>query len=236
VKGDVRGDLGLPRGQQREHRPIRPSPFAFLPSTATRQMRIIGILGGVASGKSEVARQFAALGAGVLDADQAGREALRLPHVEAAARRRWGETVFGPDGRIDRARLAGVVFGPTTEAQQERRYLEQLTHPEIAGLIQRQADGLATAGVEIAVLDAPLLLEAGWNDWCEKTVFVEAPPEERLRRAMARGWTKEDFAAREAAQESLDYKRAHADIIIDNAGSPERTQAQVEQFWTSLVR
>ncbi len=199
-------------------------------------MRIIGITGGVASGKSTVARQFAQLGAGVLDADQAGREALRLPQVEAAARRRWGETVFTPDGRIDRTRLAGVVFAPGPEAQRERNYLEQLTHPEIAGLVRQQADALAAAGVKIAVLDAPLLVEAGWDDWCEKTVFVEAPPEERLRRAMARGWTKEDFAAREGAQESLDYKRAHADVIIDNAGPPERTQAQVEQFWTSLIR
>ena len=136
-------------------------------------MRIIGITGGVASGKSTVARQFAQLGAGVLDADQAGREALRLPQVEAAARRRWGETVFTPDGRIDRTRLAGVVFAPGPEAQRERNYLEQLTHPEIAGLVRQQADALAAAGVKIAVLDAPLLVEAGWDDWCEKTVFVE---------------------------------------------------------------
>ena len=132
--------------------------------------------------------------------------------------------------------MAGVVFAPGPEGQAERKYLEQLTHPEIAGLVRRQAEALATAGVEIALLDAPLLVEAGWDDWCEKTVFVEAPREERLRRAMARGWTKEDFAAREAAQESLDCKRAHADIIIDNAGPPERTQAQVEQFWASLIR
>jgi dephospho-CoA kinase len=199
-------------------------------------MRIIGITGGVASGKSTVARQFGQLGAGVLDADQAGREALRLPHVEAAARRRWGEAVFAPEGRIDRTRMAGVVFAPGPEGREERKYLEQLTHPEIAGLVRRQAEALATAGVQIGVLDAPLLVEAGWDDWCEKTVFVEAPREERLRRAMARGWSKEDFAAREAAQESLDCKRAHADIIIDNAGPPERTQAQVEQFWAFLIR
>jgi dephospho-CoA kinase len=198
-------------------------------------MRTIGITGGVASGKSEVARQFAALGAGVLDADLAGREALRLPQVEAAARRRWGDAIFGPDGHIDRARLAGVVFGPTPEARQERKHLEQLTHPEIAGLLRRQADALAAAGVRIAVLDAPLLVEVGWNEKCEKTVFVEAPPEARLARALARGWTKEDFAAREAAQESLDRKRAQADVIIDNSGPLERTAAQVEHFWSSFV-
>jgi dephospho-CoA kinase len=199
-------------------------------------MRVIGILGGVASGKSDVARQFARLGAGVLDADQAGREVLRLPNVEAAARRRWGERVFGPDGRIDRKRLAGVVFAAGPEAQQERKYLEQLTHPEIVGLLWRQAGAIAAAGTEITVLDAPLLLEAGWDEWCDKIVFVETPPETRLERATARGWTKEDFAAREGVQESLDRKRARADVIIDNSGAPERTQTQVEQFWASLIR
>jgi len=199
-------------------------------------MRIIGITGGVASGKSTVARLLERLGAGVLDADRAGHEALRLPHVEAAARRRWGEAVFGPEGRIDRTRLARVVFAPGPEGERERLYLEQLTHPEIARFLRLQADALAAAGTTVAVLDAPLLLEAGWKDLCEKTVFVEAPPEARLSRALARGWDKEDFAAREDAQESLQRKRGRADVIIDNSGPPERTQAQVERFWASLVR
>ena len=199
-------------------------------------MRIIGILGGVSSGKSMVARQFARLGAKLLDADQAGHEALRLPHVEAAARRRWGEAVFGPDGRIDRARLARLVFAAGAEGQRERTYLEQLTHPEITRLLKQQAEALAATETAVAVLDAALLLEAGWDKLCEKIVFVEAPREARLARARARGWGEEDFAAREGAQESLHRKRARADAIIDNSGSPERTQAQVEQFWASLIR
>jgi dephospho-CoA kinase len=199
-------------------------------------MQIIGITGGVASGKSTVAGLFARLGAAVLDADQAGHEALRLPQVEAAVRRRWTEAVFGSDGHIDRARLARVVFAAGTEAETERRYLEQLTHPEIARLLQQQAKALEATGTAVAVLDAALLFEAGWDKWCQKSVFVEASRESRLARATARGWDEEDFAAREGAQESLDRKRAHADVIIDNSGSPERTQAQVEQFWASLVR
>src|SRR3989337_2809425 len=140
-------------------------------------MRIIGILGGIASGKSMVARQLERLGAGLLDADQTGHEALRLPHVEAAARRRWGEAVFGADGRIDRARLARIVFAPGPEANAELKYLEQLTHPEIARLLWRQAGALVAAGTKIMVLDAVMLLETGWDQWCEKTVFVEAPRE-----------------------------------------------------------
>jgi dephospho-CoA kinase len=198
-------------------------------------MRIIGILGGIASGKSLVAGQLERLGAGVLDADQTGHEALRLPQVEAAARQRWGEAAFATDGRIDRARLARIVFAPGPEAKAELKYLEQLTHPEIARLLWRQVATLVAAGTTIMVMDAALLLETGWDQWCEKAVFVDAPRETRLARALARGWNREDFEAREAAQESLERKRARADVIIDNSGSPQRTQAQVEQFWASLL-
>ena len=198
-------------------------------------MRIIGIIGGVAGGKSMVAKMFERLGAGVLDADRAGHEALRLPQVEAAARERWGNEIFGPDGRIERARLARLVFASGPEGRKERLYLEQLTHPQIAVLLRRQADDMAAAGAAFAVLDAPLLIEAGWEDLCESVVFIDAPREVRLERALQRGWNKEDFTAREDAQETLQRKRDNADVIIDNSASPERTQAQIERFWASLV-
>jgi dephospho-CoA kinase len=198
-------------------------------------MKIIGITGGVAGGKSAVATEFARLGAAVLDADRAGHEALRLPHVETAARARWGNAVFGNDGRIDRAKLARLVFAPGAVGDTERKYLEQLTHPEITAILRRQADELAASGKKIAVLDAALLFEAGWNVLCDFTVFVDAPRDQRLRRAMTRGWSEEDFDTRDAAQESLDVKRKRADVIIDNSLSPQRTQAQIEQVWASLV-
>jgi dephospho-CoA kinase len=197
-------------------------------------MQIIGLLGGVASGKSMVARQLVELGAGLLDADCLGHEVLRLPEVEAAARQRWGDRVFGGDGRIDRARLARVVFATGPDAPRERRYLEQITHAEIVRRLRQQAAEMAASGLKVAVLDAALLLEAGLADSCEKLVFVESPPAARLARALTRGWTRENFLAREDAQESLDRKRARADAILDNSGSPEQTRAQVEQFWAAL--
>lgn len=197
-------------------------------------MHLIGILGGVASGKSLVAGELARLGAGWLDADLAGHEVLRLPQIEDAVRRRWGREVFGPDGRIDRSRLARLVFADPPDGPRERKHLEQLTHPEIGRLLGRQAECLAGSGKVAAVLDAPLLLEAGWDRLCRKLVFVDAPRPARLRRALARGWSEEDFAAREEAQESLDFKRQRADVVLDNSGSPEQTQAQVERFWQSL--
>jgi dephospho-CoA kinase len=158
-----------------------------------------------------------------------------LPHVEAAAKERWGEAVLGSDGHVDRAKLARIVFAPGPEGQRERKYLEQLTHPEITHLFKRQTESLAASGTRVAVLDAALLMEAGWNGLCEKTVFIECPREVRLQRALSRGWSEEDFAAREAAQNSLDPKRERADVIIDNSSSPERMQAQIEHFWASLL-
>jgi len=198
-------------------------------------MHLIGLLGGVASGKSFVARQLAAWGAGVLDADRAAHEVLREPATEQAARARWGERVFGPDGRIDRSKLAQVVFSPLLEGVKERAYLEKLIHPEVGQRLREEAGRLAERGTLAAVLDAPLLLEAGWDNLCSRLLFVDAPRSVRVARALARGWTEEDFSAREGAQESLDSKRMRADVVVDNSGTPEETRDQLERFWHSLV-
>jgi len=198
-------------------------------------MRVVGILGGVASGKSTVARALAELGAGLLDADQLGHEVLRRPEIEHAARERWGDRIFGPAGQIDRARLAEIVFAPTPEADAQRGYLEQLTHPAIRREIDDRLDVLAAEGKPVAVLDAALVLEAGWNKRCDTLIFVDAPRHQRLARARLRGWSEEDFAAREAAQKSLISKSRRADVTIDNSGSLEWTHAQIEHVWPDLV-
>jgi len=198
-------------------------------------MKVIGILGGVASGKTLVAGELARLGAGLLDADRAAHEVLRMPDIEAAARERWGGDIFGPEGRIDRARLARIVFADPPAGPRERKYLEQLTHPEIGRLLAREAERLEAAGRAVAVLDAALLLESGWDKLCDMLLFIEAPRGLRLARALERGWSEADFAAREGAQESLGAKRESADVVLDNSGSAEQTRAQVERFWHSLV-
>jgi len=198
-------------------------------------MKVIGILGGVASGKSLVTEALADLGAGVLDADRVGHDVLRVPETEEAVRRRWGERVFGADGHVDRSRLAATVFGGSAAAEEERKHLEQLLHPEIGRRLEHQAGQMAAAGCRAAVLDAPLLLEAGWDKLCSWMIFVDAPRPLRLARALKRGWSEKDFAAREGVQESLDLKRKRADVIVDNSGSSDETRAQVEQFWRSHV-
>lgn len=198
------------------------------------KIKVFGIVGGVASGKSFVARHFARLGAAVLDADRVGHEVLRQQEVEQAARGRWGDKIFGADGHIIRRALAEIVFAPTAEGRAELEFLERLTHPRIKEQLQNEIAELERqATAPAVVLDAAVLLKAGWNRFCDKIIYVEAPREARLERALDRGWTEEDFARREATQESLGAKRKLADVILDNSGSPEATQAQVERFWHS---
>ncbi|HVC92769.1 MAG TPA: dephospho-CoA kinase [Pirellulales bacterium] len=198
-------------------------------------MKVVGLLGGVASGKSLVARQLCDLGAGLLDGDRAGHEVLRLPEVETLLRKRWGDAMFAADGHVDRRALARIVFAPPPEGPRELEHLERITHPKITHRLREQAATLAAAGMPVVVLDAPVMLKAGWNEFCDSIVFVDASREVRQARAQERGWSQEDFAAREAAQESLDVKRRLADTIVDNSGSVEATRAQVERLWQSLV-
>lgn len=212
----------------------RGTPRSAFPTDCSSSLRVVGLLGGVASGKSLVARQLCELGAGALDGDAAGHEVLRWSEVEQLARARWGDEIFGADGHIRRPALAAIVFAPTAEGRRELEYLEQITHPKIATLLRRDIERLAAKGYSVAVLDAPVMLKAGWDRFCDRIVFIDAPEEVRRRRAEERGWSQEDFMAREAAQEPLQKKRDRADAVIDNSGTPEATRNQVERFWQSL--
>ena len=198
-------------------------------------MQTVGILGGVACGKSLVARQFAQLGAGVIDADRLGHESLDEPAVRAALQDRWGERILGPDGTVNRRSVAEIVFNATSEGDDERHFLESLVHPRIAQRLAAEQARFHAQKYRVVVLDAPLLIEAGWDRLCNKLVFVDAPRQLRLDRATARGWTEQDVARREAAQAPLAMKRLRADVTIDNSGTPRETQAQVEHFWALLV-
>jgi dephospho-CoA kinase len=198
-------------------------------------MHIIGLVGGVAAGKSLVADCFARLAATVLNADAAAHDVLRQPEVIAEAHRLWGDAILGADGQVDRNTLARIVFGAPPDGPRQRARLERLVHPRVRERFRRQIDRLARQGsCPAAVIDAPLLLEAEWGTMCDRIVFVHADRDTRLARARARGWTEEQFAAREDAQMPLAEKEAEADIVIDNSGSPEETYRQVEAFWKRL--
>jgi dephospho-CoA kinase len=198
-------------------------------------MVVIGLVGGIASGKTTVAEQLRSLGAEVLVADKIGHEVLRDRQVQDRLRERWGEAVFDRDGQVDRAAVARIVFAPPPEGPRQLAFLEQITHPQIARRVRERLAELAVrSDLKAVVLDAPLLLKVGWGETCDKLVFVEATRSLRLQRARERGWSEADFAAREAAQESLDEKRNCADWVIDNSFSPSDTFRQVQRFWRSL--
>jgi dephospho-CoA kinase len=197
-------------------------------------MILIGILGGVASGKSEVSRRLQSLGAEVLDADQVGHAVLRELEVRRAVGHRWGERVLDAAGEIDRRKVAEIVFAGTPESDVELKFLEQSTHPRIGQRLESQLAEWHRAGVRAAVLDAPVMLKAGWDRLCQRIIFVDAPRPVRLARARQRGWSETDFAAREAAQEPLEAKRTRADLTIDNSATREQLYAQVDRFWQGL--
>jgi dephospho-CoA kinase len=196
---------------------------------------LIGVTGDVASGKSFVAQRLGECGATVIDVDRLGHEVLRLPDVETAARQRWGDEIFSTSGQIDRRRLAERVFAPTLQGQEELRYLESLTHPRIRKILDiRLAELAGRQDVPAMVIDVPLLVESGWNEFCDKVVFVEAPRAVRLARSLGRGWSEEDFARREARQQPSEVKRQLANVVIDNGGSQESTHAQTDRAWKML--
>jgi len=195
---------------------------------------IVGIVGGIASGKSLVAAQLERQGAVVVDADKVAHDVLKLDEVKTLARERWGQTIFDNEGQIDRQALGKIVFASGPEGPRELKHLESLTHPRIGKLLlERIAQLSEQGGVAAIVLDVPLLFESGWNKICDKTIFVDAERTLRESRAALRGWTPEDFARREAAQESLEAKRTLADVVIDNSGTPQATQHQVDRVWHS---
>ena len=198
-------------------------------------MLILGVVGGIGSGKSIVASCFRELGAEVLDADRAGHFVLREPEIIAALRARWGEGILEANGQISRRAVARIVFAP--DAENERRFLEQLTHPRIEARLEEKLRILRNAPQRppALVLDAALLFEAGWNKLCDKIIFVDAPRDVRLERAIARGWSAEQFAAREAAQMPLVEKGSRSHILIRNVRTLESLREVVRLTWHDLL-
>ena len=198
---------------------------------------VLGLIGAIASGKSFVAQFLVSLGAVHLDADAAGHDVLRDPDVVAAIQSRWGAEVVAEDGSVRRSEVARRVFGEDAIQREERRFLEELTHPRIRKRLERTIQEAACSRVDEPkmVLDAPLLLEAGWDTVCREIWFVHASPEQRLQRVAARGWTADELAAREKSQWALAAKRARADFVVDNSGTRAQTERQVASLWRQFV-
>ena len=139
-------------------------------------MKTIGIVGGVASGKSTVAKMLVELGAGILDADRTGHAVINEDaDVRAAILKRWGDAVFTAEGKIDRAAVAARVFAEDGRRDPELQFLQELLHPRIGVRLQEMGEKFDAAGKPAVVLDAPLLIEAGWKPFCDLVVMVDSP-------------------------------------------------------------
>lgn len=190
---------------------------------------VIGLMGGIAAGKSAVAELFAARGLCHVDADAIGRAISAEPAVLAEVAAGFGPRAVRGD-QLDRAELARIVFAdPPARAR-----LEAILHPRIRARIRAELAAARTRGDSV-LLDAPLLLEGGLIEFCDTSVFVDASLATRARRAASRGWAPDELPRREAAQAPLAEKRARAAHRIDNDGDLADTERQVEALLQHLA-
>ena len=190
----------------------------------------IGLTGGIGSGKSTVSRLLEQRGAVIVDADAIAREVV-APGTRglAAVTEAFGDGVVAPDGSLDRPALAAVVFADP----EARKRLDAIVHP----LVRARATEVAAAAPAAAVVvnDVPLLVETGQAGSYDLVLVVEADPATRVARLVQRGLTAEDARARMAAQATDEQRRAVADVVLDNSGTPEELEAQVDRFWADRV-
>jgi dephospho-CoA kinase len=196
---------------------------------------VIGIAGGVGAGKSSVVKGVRGLRLQIVDADQAGHQELRKPEIRDQLLRVFGTEIAAQDGEIDRKRLAMLVFGESTEHNERREQLNQIVRPGIRDEIRRQIT-TAPQDVDAIILDAALLLEAGWAAECDALIFIETPLEIRRQRvARDRGWSAEELQKRESSQWSLDRKKVACHYVVDNSGTPEDSARQMAQHLRTIL-
>jgi len=197
---------------------------------------VIGLTGAIGGGKSQVAALLGQRGAVVIDADRVGHEVLEQPEVRRQVIERFGALVVahGPDataslGAIDRQALGSIVFASRPALDD----LEAIVHPQMRQQFEAIIDHESVRGrAPAVVLDAAILLEAGWDNLCDLVVFVDASQPVRLHRvARGRGWTAEVLQAREAAQWPRERKLSRADIVIHNDSSLEILDQNVDRLF-----
>ena len=192
-------------------------------------MRIIGLTGGIASGKSTVARILERLGGVIIDADQLAREVV-APGEPAylAIVAEFGEGILNTDRTLNRRALGKIVF----KDQAARRCLERLTHPAIAHLAEKKLAALKEAGTPVVFYMAPLLIEAGVTSRVDEVWVVYADRETQVARLMRRdGISRAEALQRLAAQMPIAEKCTYGKVVIDNRGTPEETERQLRDIW-----
>ena len=201
-------------------------------STAKRKVFVVGLVGGIASGKSQVGKMFESLGGLVIDADKLGHEVLQRPSVANKLSQVFGAKILDGNGQVSRRELGKLVFGEEADSAARRKQLEQIVHPLIhSEALKRLAEARSSPTPPAAVvIDAPLLLEKHWTPMCDVILFIDTPEAVRLERAQQRGWSREHFEARERSQLSLEEKRKAATHIISGMLNEETMRSTIAKL------
>ena len=203
------------------------------PDNHLEPMRLIGLTGNIASGKTAVADMFAERGAVIVDADVLAREAVSKgsPALEAITEK-WGKDVLDAEGNLDRSSLRHIVF----QNQSDLDALNEIVHPEVARLRAREIDAAKGRGDKFVVCVIPLLFERHLADEFDTIVLVDAPRSLRLERIVHdRGIDEAEAMEMIASQMPADLKRARADFVIENAGSLEELEEEVDRVWEEIA-
>ncbi len=202
--------------------------------SAARDMLVIGITGGIGTGKSEVARLLERLGAVVISADQVGHQAY-TPHSEIWQEvvREFGQDILQPSGEIDRKKLGAIVFSDPARLEQ----LNRIMHPRMARMVSDRIEQLRRAGAKVVVVEAALLFEAGWDSLVNEVWVTDAPEEVVVRRLRVRsGLNEAEALKRVKSQMSRTQRMARANVVVDNSTDLPALERTVRSLWDNRVK
>lgn len=196
-------------------------------------MLVIGLTGGIGTGKTQVSEMLEKLGAAIVNADLLGHQ-IYVPQSEGWREvvEVFGEEVLAPNGEIDRTKLGPIVFGDLEALKK----LNAITHPKIYALADESLKKLSEEGSEVAVLEAALLIEAKWTPLVNEVWVTTAPEQDVVKRIQERnGFTEEAIRSRIASQMTQEERITHADVIIENEGDLTELKTKIHKFWNDRV-
>jgi len=196
-------------------------------------MLVIGLTGSIGTGKSEAARQLEALGASIISADQVGHEAY-TPNTEAWEQvvATFGNDILQEDGEIDRRKLGAVVFSDPSQLEK----LNEIMHPRMARMVADKIEAFRGQGVEVVVVEAALLFEAGWDSLVEEVWVTDAPEQAVIERLNQRnGMSEEEARKRISSQMDRAERLERSDYVIENSGDMAALTSAIKELWDRRV-
>jgi dephospho-CoA kinase len=198
-------------------------------------MFVLGIVGSIAGGKSTAAGYLQQKNAAWINADEIARASLDLQSVQSKLVRRFGHSIVGIDGDVDRRELGAIVFGQDAASEANLRYLESAVHPVVRKQIRQQLSQNIDDEVQVSLLDVPLLFESGWDLFCDQVWCIDASPEIRAQRAAARGWDSDEISKRELRQKPMSEKIRLSNLVILNNGTIDELHQSLDHHWQRLI-